>query len=82
MDRTHRVKLNTAGGVVDRFKIKIMELNALGKNMKNHSLVVGELPVNSRIEGLLGLDFIQDSVLKIDMQKGRITIQDSRKWFW
>ena len=51
-------KIVTASGVVDVPFIKIAWLNCLGIKMDNVSVALYDLPVSSRIDGILGMDFL------------------------
>jgi predicted aspartyl protease len=51
-------KIVTASGVVDVPFIKVDWLNCLGIKMDNFPVALYDLPVSSRIDGILGMDFL------------------------
>lgn len=78
----NRIKLNTAGGTVERFKLNIIELKSLGRSTFNPTTVVGELPPKSGIHSLLGLDHFQNMDLRIDFLRGVIRLRKPSFWNW
>ncbi len=55
---TRNRKIVTASGTVDVPFIKVDWLNCLGIKMDDFSVALYDLPVSSRIDGILGMDFL------------------------
>jgi hypothetical protein len=74
-DEVDRIPLNTVSDVIQAPRMRVERLYALG-TMRNQFLVaVGKLLRGLRIDGLLGLDFLQDTKLAIDFRRGEIELE-------
>ena len=67
-----RVKIATASGLEFAPKMTVTKIQALGVVKNNFSLLCHTLPQSTNVEGLLGLDFFRNTVLKLDFIKGHI----------
>jgi hypothetical protein len=54
--------------------IVIDRIDALDQSCLNLRVICHTLPVNTRLDGLLGLDFLRDRSLLVDFRKGEITL--------
>jgi predicted aspartyl protease len=71
---TNRVRFATGSAVEAVPCITIDRIDALGQSRRDVRGVCHTLPVSTRIDGLLGLDFLRDRSLLLDFRKGEITL--------
>lgn len=64
-----KINIVTASGIEAVKTLKIKKLYALGQEMKNMEILCHNLPTESAVDGLLGLDFIQNFDLFINFKK-------------
>ncbi len=62
-------------------EVTLQSLSVLGKTWDEPKLIFYPLNPSTRVEGLLGLDFFRDRILKIDFQRGRIELNSPRQWW-
>ena len=65
-----RVAITTASTVEKVPVIIIEEINVLGHTLKDVKVVVHDLPPKSRVDGLLGLNFLTNFNLKLMFKNG------------
>lgn len=70
-----RTKIFTGSGVEYVPKITMTEFRCLGKTVKHLPILVHDLPVEIRVDGLLGLDFLRRFRLNVDFKKGLISLR-------
>lgn len=68
------IYITTGSGLIFVPKIKIQSLTALGKSKDNLIIIAHDLPPTVSVEGVLGLDFLRDSVLTIDFVNGEVEL--------
>lgn len=71
---SERVQVTTGSGVEFAPRIVLKKLRSLGHERKRFPVICHTLPPSASIDGLLGLDFLRNHVLKIDFKKGRLTL--------
>jgi gag-polyprotein putative aspartyl protease len=54
--------------------VTIDRIDALEQSRRSIRVVCHTLPVSTRIDGLLGLDFLRDHLLLLDFRKGEIAL--------
>jgi hypothetical protein len=69
-----QAQLATGSGVEMAPLLVIDRLDALEQSRLHLRVICHTLPVNTRLDGLLGLDFLRDKSLLIDFCKGEITL--------
>ena len=68
------VSITTASTVEKVPVITIEEFNVLGHSKRNIKVVVHDLPPTSRVDGLLGLNFLNNFNLKLMFKKGYLEL--------
>ena len=71
-----RIAITTASTVEKVPLIALKEINVLGKSLKNVEVVVHDLPPKSRVDGLLGLSFLNSFNLKLMFKKGYLELDE------
>lgn len=69
-----RVRITTASGVEYAPRIVAGQIEALGLRRENFPILAHTLPPTTTVDGLLGLDFLRESVLKIDLIEGYVEL--------
>lgn len=69
-----KIELVTGGGVVLAPIIVVPEFRAFGFKLKKHEVICHNLPPESAIEGLLGLNFLDGFKVTLDFPKNLIDI--------
>ena len=65
-----KVRIITASGIEYVPAVKISTITALGKSNNNFTALCHDLPQETYVDGLLGLDFLRHFHLSIDFKKG------------
>lgn len=73
---TDRVQITTGSGIVYATRIIVKKINAIGKSILDFPILCHTLPPSAEVDGLLGLDFFYNSIIKIDLKKGEIDISN------
>jgi predicted aspartyl protease len=73
-ENTSQIKIITASGTETVKTLHVSKLRALGKEMRNLKIVCHDLPAESGVDGLLGLDFLKNFNLFIAFKKGFIEL--------
>jgi predicted aspartyl protease len=71
---TQSVQMVTASSTLPAPLIIVSKINALGLDRLNLPIIGHTLPVGCQLDGLLGLDFLQNTILTIDFRAGQITL--------
>ncbi|UCG68305.1 MAG: retropepsin-like domain-containing protein [Thermoplasmata archaeon] len=71
-----RISITTASTVEKVPLITIKEMEVLGRSKKNVKVAVHDLPPKSRLDGLLGLSFLNDFNLKLMFKRGYLELEE------
>lgn len=71
---TRHIEITTANGVVFAPIIKVQSFKCFGIEVKNMDVVCHNLPPESPVEGLLGLNFLKTAKVILDFPKNIIEI--------
>lgn len=71
---SERIQITTGSGIVYAARITVDEIHALGKVRQKFPLLCHTLPPSASVDGLLGLDFFREAILKIDLQIGTVSV--------
>lgn len=71
---TGRVELVTASGVELVPQLTIRAVRSLGHTVRNLAVVCHDLPAQSPVKGLLGLDFLRHFALHLDFPRRQLTL--------
>lgn len=74
-DPNRIIKTTTATAVETVPKVVIPEVEVLGKTARNVEAVIKDLPIESHVDGLLGLSFLRHFKLEIDFKKGLLSLE-------
>lgn len=69
-----RVQIITGSSVEFVPRIEVERITSLGRTSILFPVIAHNLPPNSGIDGLLGLDFLRSKVLHVDFEKGEIEL--------
>jgi clan AA aspartic protease (TIGR02281 family) len=69
------VPVQTAGGRIDVDMYRINSLEIMGVKVRDIDVAGYDLPPETRIEGLLGLDFIKQIKLVLDIPNGKLIME-------
>jgi predicted aspartyl protease len=70
-----RTQVTTGSSVEFVARIALSKITALGFERQNLSVLCHTLPPSTGVDGLLGLDFFHDRVLKLDFRLGLIELE-------
>ena len=81
--RGHRLVRTGSGGLAAG-SIAVSRFSAFGIVRVEFPLLWLPIPPSTRIDGLLGLDFLRGHILTTDFVRGRISLNLPRRWwhFW
>ncbi|MEM1294833.1 MAG: retropepsin-like aspartic protease [Verrucomicrobiota bacterium] len=71
----NKTEVTTGSGVEYVPVITVSQFSALGQQHLDFSVTAMDLPENATIDGVIGLDFLRNSVLTLDFRKGQISFQ-------
>jgi predicted aspartyl protease len=69
-----RIRVTTGSGIEFCPRVKIRQIEALGRSVGDFLILSHTLPPTSQVDGLLGLDFFRGCRLIIDFSNGTIAI--------
>lgn len=69
------IYITTGSGLIFVPKITIEKLTALGKEVSDFEVIAHDFPPTSSVDGVLGLDFLRESILEIDFKQGYIELK-------
>ncbi len=69
------IYITTGSGLIFVPKITIEKLTSLGKEKSDFVIIAHDFPPTSTVDGVLGLDFLRESVLEIDFKQGIIELK-------
>jgi gag-polyprotein putative aspartyl protease len=70
-----RVQVTTGSGIEYLSQVRLLSLTALGVKRSDFALLCHTLPPSTGVDGLLGLDFLEERNLTIDFRSGQIDIK-------
>lgn len=70
-----RIEMMTASGIAIAPLVKVKAIKALGQTVKELEVLVHDLPSASRVEGLLGLNFLRAFKLTLDFKRGVLELK-------
>ncbi len=70
-----RLPIQTANGMIQAPLTSLESINVGGLEMKNLTAVIHDVVPNSRMAGLLGLNFLSNFRMEIDTQKGLLHLE-------
>ena len=68
------IDFTTTGGPATRPIITLNRLSALGQHRLGLDVIVHSIPGDTKVDGLLGLDFLRGHILSINFLSGRLTL--------
>ncbi len=71
---TQPIQVITASGIQQAFLTTVSKVNALGLDRLNLPVIAHLLPAGCQVDGLLGLDFFQNTILTINFRTNEITL--------
>lgn len=74
IDQTNIIQTTTASTVESAPMITIPKMSVLGEEVKDVNALVKDLPPEAGVDGLLGLSFIKHFQVRIDFNKGVLTL--------
>lgn len=72
---TRRVRIVTGSGVEYASVIIVQKLTAIGESITNIEVLCHDLPEDSKVDGLLGLNFLRHFDIDISFSKGIVAIR-------
>jgi aspartyl protease family protein len=69
-----RVQVTTGSGVEFAPRISVTRSQALGHERDQFPVLAHTLPASASVDGLVGLDFLRDKAVHIDLVKGSISL--------
>jgi hypothetical protein len=86
IDLSHPVghkNLRGATGIARAPLVRVPAISALDRVRTDFVVAAHDFPLGTDTDGILGLDFLRGSILKIDFIRGRIALLLKRWWhFW
>ena len=74
-DATEHVEITTGSGVAYAPQLSVDRISALGVGKTEFHVLAHTLPPSAGIDGLLGLDFMRDRILRIDFRRSTISLR-------
>ena len=72
---TRRVRIITGSGVEYASVITVQKLTAIGESIANIEILCHDLPEDSKVDGLLGLNFLRHFDIDISFSKATVAIR-------
>ncbi|MGH7964359.1 MAG: retropepsin-like aspartic protease [Candidatus Binatia bacterium] len=69
-----RIQIMTGSGIAFCARLSIERIETVGRMLEQFPLLCHTLPSSTRIDGLLGLDFLRGCYLGIDLRSGEISV--------
>ena len=70
-----RTAITTGSGIEYCPKLNLLRVEALGKSVSSLEVLCHTLPPTSRVDGLLGLNFLRQFNVSLNFKQGYITIR-------
>ena len=72
---TEHVEITTGSGVAYAPRLPVSRIAALGHERTKFPVLAHTLPPSAGIDGLLGLDFMQEKTLRVDFRRSLVSLQ-------
>lgn len=72
---TEHVEITTGSGVAYAPRLPVFRISTLGHEKTEFLVLAHTLPPSAGIDGLLGLDFMQDRVLRVAFRRSLVSLQ-------
>ena len=72
---TEHVEITTGSGVAYVSRLAVSRISTLGHQKTEFPVLAHTLPPSAGIDGLLGLDFMQDKMLRVDFRHSVVSLQ-------
>lgn len=72
---TEHVEITTGSGVTYAPRLPVSRISALGHERTKFPVLAHTLPPSAGIDGLLGLDFMQERTLRVDFRRSLVSLQ-------
>ena len=72
---TEHVEITTGSGVAYAPRLPVSRIGALGQEKTEFPVLAHTLPPSAGIDGLLGLDFMQERTLRVDFRRSMVSLQ-------
>ena len=69
------VEITTGSGIAYAPRVPVLRVSASGNEKAEFPVLAHTLPPSAGIDGLLGLDFMQDRILCVDFRQSLISLQ-------
>ena len=69
-----QIEVTTGSGIEMVSVVEVLEFSALGQQRSEMPVLAHTLPASAGVDGVLGLDFLRGSVLRVDFRKGKVSI--------
>lgn len=66
--------MTTGSGIEFAPRIALERITALGRDRNEFTVLAHTLPPSAGVDGLLGLDFLRDRRLTVDLRGGQVTL--------
>ncbi len=70
-----RFEVTTGSGLEYVPQVRLSRMKALGQARSDFSVLCHTLPPSSGVDGVLGVDFFRQQILKIDFRDGKISVE-------
>ena len=70
-----RYQVTTGSGIEFTPRMVLERIVALGIERHNFPVLCHTLPPSAGVDGLLGLDFLRDTILTLDFKSGQLTLE-------
>ena len=74
-----RVRIITGSGVEYAPRVVVHKLTTLGESLENVDVLCHDLPQESRVDGILGLNFLSKFDLLVNYSEGNLTLTPIKK---
>ena len=69
-----QLEVTTGSGIEMVSVVEVQKFSALGQQRSKMTVLAHTLPASAGVDGVLGLDFLRGSVLRVDFRKGKVSI--------
>ena len=72
---TDHVEITTGSGVAYAARVLVSHISALGQERRAFPVLAHTLPPSAGIDGLLGVDFMRQKVLRVDFRRSLVSLR-------